>query len=265
MSQNYNATSNTILQELDKIKDASMYEGIRTPIPNYLYIQRYGRRAQGQMDKILSKIGKKGWFFFKADEQPEKGKLTQKFSMNLQKHADTGKEYTGCPLIEISKETLMKEELPEFFEYLKEKEQQFFCLFTIKNATDAASVQKCIEQYFFTRVVYADEFSVEEQFAIIRNVCEEYGFSIDRREQAFIMQGLKEREWQENEHVEFLLQNAAKAVIYEAMMEDKAKEKSISAELSEKLLKNLKKTAEKEKVFGFRQREAEKQEEYQCE
>lgn len=264
MSRSDNISSNTILQELDKIKDIALYEGIRTPIPNYLYIQRYGRRAQEQMDTILSKIGKKGWFFFQTDKQSEKGKLTQKFSMELQKYADTGKEYTGCVLIEISKETLRKEELPEFLEYLKEKEQQFFCLFTIKNAKDAVSVQKCMEQYFFTRIVYAEEFSVEEQFAIIRSICEEYGFGIDYMEWEFLMRGLKEREWKENEHVAFLLQNAAKAVIYEAVLEDNLEERLLSAELSEKLLNNLKKTAEKEKIFGFRQREAGKQEEYQC-
>lgn len=62
MCQNNNTVSNTILQELDKIKDVEMNEGIGTPIPNYLYIQRYGRKAQEQMDKILQNIGKKTGF-----------------------------------------------------------------------------------------------------------------------------------------------------------------------------------------------------------
>lgn len=265
MSCNYDAAPNTILRELDKIKDAEMYEGIRTPIPNYLYIPRYGRKLRGQMDEILARMGKKGWFFFKADEWSEGGKLVEKFNMDLQKHSDTGKEYTGCVLIELSKETLMKDGLPEFFEYLKEKEQQFFFLFAVKDAKDAAAVQKCMEQYFFTRVVYADEFSIEEQFDIIRNICREYGFGIDLKEQAFIIRGLKEREWKENEHMEFILQNAAKAVIYETMLDDKAKERSVSAEMSEKLLENLQKTAKKEKVFGFCAREEVKREEYQYE
>lgn len=265
MCQNYNAVSNTILQELDKINDVEMNEGICTPIPNYLYIQRYGRRAQEQMDKILLKIGKKGWFLFKTEDQLCEGGLIKNFSMELHRYADTGKEFTGCSLIEISKETLMKDELPEFLEYLKENEKRIYCLFTIKNVKDAVSVQKCIEQYFFTRIVYAEDFSIEEQFDIIRNTCEEYGFGIDHKEQVFIMRGLKDRKWKANEHVEFILQNAARAVIYEAILEDKIKERLMSAELSMKLLENLQKKTEKEKIFGFQQRDLEKQEEYQYE
>lgn len=265
MCQNYNAVSNTILQELDKIKDVELNEGICTPIPNYLYIQRYGRKAQDQMDEILVKIGKKDWFLFKTEEESCKEGLIKNFSMNLRKYADTGKEFTGCSLVEISKETLRKDELPEFLEYLKENENRLYYLFTIKNAKDAVSVQKCIEQFFFTRIVYAEDFSIEEQFDIIRNTCEEYGFGINRKERIFIMRGLKNRKWKTNEHVEFILQNAARAVIYEAILEDKTKERLMSAELSIKLLENLRKKAETEKTFGFQQIEFEKQEENQYE
>lgn len=265
MSRNYTTVSNTILQELNKIKDVEINEGTAAPIPNYLYIQRYGRRAQEQMDNILSKIGKKDWFFFRTQEQSEKEKLIEKFRIDLHRHADTGKEYTGCLLIEISKETLMGEELSGFFEYLKEKERQLYYLFTIKNAKDAESVHKCIGQYFFTRIVYAEEYSIEEQFDIIRNTCDEYGFGIGDSEQSFIMRGLEDRKWKASEHVEFILQNVVRAVIYEAMLEDKARERLISAELSRKLLEHLQKTAEKEKIMGFQPREIEKREEYQYE
>ncbi|MCM1044221.1 MAG: hypothetical protein NC417_01815 [Candidatus Gastranaerophilales bacterium] len=265
MSRNYNAASNTILQELEKIKDVEINEGICTPIPNYLYIQRYGRSAQEQMDQILTKIGKKDWFLFKTGEQSEEKKLIEKFDMDLHRHADTGKEYTGCSLIELSKETLGRDELPEFLEYLKENERQLYCLFTIKNAGDAVSAQKCIEQYFFTRIVYAEEFSVEEQFDIIRDTCEEYGFGIARKERIGIMRGLEDRKWKADEQVAFLLQNAARSVIYEAMLEDQAKKRLISAELSERLLSKLQKTTEKERILGFQPREVEKREEYQYE
>ncbi|MCM1184634.1 MAG: hypothetical protein NC337_14785 [Roseburia sp.] len=178
MSRNDTAVSTVILQELDKIKDIEIKEGIHMPIPNWLYVQRYGRRAQEQMDKILPRIGKKDWFLFKTKEEPEEKKLIEKFNIALRRHADTGKEYTGCPLIEISKETLIGDELPGFLEHLKENERQLYYLFTVKNAKDAVSAQKCIEQYFFTRVVYAEAFSAEEQFDTIRSTCEEYGFRI---------------------------------------------------------------------------------------
>lgn len=265
MCQNYDAVSNTILQELNKIKDVELNEGICTPIPNYLYIQRYGRKAQEQMDEILLRIGKKDWFLFKTEEESCEEGLIRKFSMNLRKYADTGKEFTGCSLIEISKETLMKDDLPEFLEYLKENENRIYYLFTIKDVKDTVSVQKCIEQYFFTRIVYAEDFSIEEQFDIVRNTCDEYGFGIERKERIFIMRELKDRKWKTDEHVAFRLQNAVRAVIYEAMLEDKIRERLMSMELSMKLLENLQKKAEKEKVFGFQQREFERQEEYQYE
>ncbi|MCM1047165.1 MAG: hypothetical protein NC433_01910 [Clostridiales bacterium] len=265
MSRNYTSGANTILQELNKIKEIEIYEGISTPIPNYLYVQRYGRKAQAQMNKILAKIGKKDWFLFKAQEQSEKEGLIEKFRLNLHRHADTGKDYTGCSVIELSTEMLLRDELPVFLEYLKENERQLYYLFTIKSAKDAVSAQKYIEQYFFTRIVYAEEFSLEEQFDIIRNTCEEYGFSINNRARLLIMKGLEEREWKAEEHVEFILQNAARAIIYEAMLEDKITQRLISAELSKKLLENLHQKAEPEKVFGFRQIEYKKEEDYQYE
>lgn len=249
--------TNPILQELNKIGEIESREGIKVPRPKFFYVQRYGRKAQNQMQEILSLVGRKEWFLFRADDSfPEAG-LRRNFVTELAKHAGTGKEFEGCVLIELSKDTLLKEEFVEFLEFLKERENKLYYVFTTKKPKDAASVQKCIEQYFFVRTVCAERYSVEEQIAIVKDICEEYGFHISPKVKTLLANGLKSKEWKEDDYVDYRLRSEVCTIIYEAVLEQQTGNRRFSPEMAWRLMENLQKGNAEEIAFGFHKREFE--------
>ena len=255
MSRNFGA--DPILKELSRISDTESREGIKVPRPKFFYVQRYGRKAQDQVREILQAVGRKEWFLFKTqDNFPESG-LCRNFATELAKHAGTGKEFVGCVLIELSKETLFKEEFAEFLELLKERENKLYYVFTTKKPKDAVSVQKCIEQYFFVRTVYAESYSVEEQVALIKDICEEYGFHISPKVKMLLANGLKSKEWKEDDNVDYRLRSVVCTIIYEAVLEQQTGNCRFSPEMAWDLLENLQKGNAEEITFGFHTREFE--------
>lgn len=246
-----------IMQELNRIKDIEFREGIKVPRPKIFYVQRYGRMARDQVQEILPAVGRKEWFLFKAEESfPEAG-IRRNFVTELAKHATIGKEFDGCVLVELSKDTLLREEFTEFMEFLKDREDKLYYVFATRKPKDAVSVQKCIEQYFFVRTVYAEGYSAEEQMAMIKDICEEFGSSIDPKAQNLLTNGLKSKEWREDERVACRLRNEIYTVIYEMLLEGKSKDRKFSPEMAWKLLDNLQKGNAEETIFGFHKREFE--------
>ena len=251
------AIPNSILQELNQIRDIESGVGIKVPLPKFFYVQRYGRKAQDQMKEIFRVLGGKEWFLFKTENNfPEAG-LRRNFVTELGKHAGIGKEFEGCVLIEVSKDTLLREEFTEFLEFLKEQEDKLYYMFTTKKSKDAVSIQKCIEQYFFVRTVYAEDYSVEEQLAMIEDICGEYGFDVIAKTKTLLMNGLKSKEWKEDDYVDCRIRNEVSAIIYEAVLEQQSKSCIISPEMAWKLLENLQKGNAEETTFGFHKREFE--------
>ena len=255
MRRNYE--TNPILQELDQIRDIESRGKIKVPRPKFFYVQRYGRKAQDQVQEILQTVGRREWFPFKTqDNFPEAG-LCRNFVTELAKHAGTGKEFEGCVFIELSKDTLLRDEFAEFMEFLKEQESKLYYVFTTKKPKDAVSVQKCIEQYFFVRTVYAESYSVEEQLDMVKDICEEYGFHISSKVKTLLVNGLKSKEWKEDDYVDYRLRSEVCTVIYEAVLEQHTGNYRFSPEMAWSLLENLQKGNAEETTFGFHKREFE--------
>lgn len=254
---NRNVETNSILQELNRIRGTESRRGIKVPMPTFIYVQRYGRKAQDQVQEILSLVGKREWFLFKTqDSFPEVG-LRRNFVTEIAKHAGTGKEFEGCVFIELSKDTLLTEEFAEFLEFLKKRENKLYYVFTTKKSKDAVSIQKCIEQYFFVRMVWAESYCVEEQLTMVEAVCEEYGFHIDPKAKTLLANGLKSKEWREDDCVDYRLRNEVCAIIYEAVLGRQTDNCGFSPEMAWKLLENLQKGNAEEITFGFNKREFE--------
>ena len=254
---NQYAITNSIIQELHKIKEIESHEGIKVPLPKFFYVQRYGRKVQEQVQEMLQTVRRKEWFLFKTEESfPEAG-LRRNFVTELEKHAGIGKKYEGCVLIELSKQTLLREEFTEFLEFLKDREDQLYYLFTTKRPKDAVSVQRCIEQYFFVRTVYAESYSVEEQMSMIKDICREYGFDISTKAKSLLLNGLKSKEWKEDDNVDYRLRNEVCTIIYESVLGQQSKDRRLSPEMAWRLLENLQKGSAEETTFGFHKREFE--------
>ena len=186
-----------MINEMKQIRMLEKTRGIKMPLPNFFYVERYGRCAQEQMDELLAEIGKKEWFLFKTDVRNKEGGLIHNFVVELEKYAKLGKVYDECVLIEFSEEIHLEDEFEEFIEYLKLLEDKIYFFFTMNQSKNTAFVQECMERYFFVRVIEAKEYSVLEQLEEIRNTCREYQYEITKDAETAFKNGLKKRngEW----------------------------------------------------------------------
>ncbi len=243
-----------MIQEIKQLKLLEERMGIKVPLPNFFYVEKYGRNLVEQMEYILTVIGRKEWFLFSTDCRFKEGGLLHNFVIELEKHANLGKEYTGCVLIELSEDILQEEEFETFLNYLKLLEDKNYFLFTMKESQNTVFVQECMEQYFFVRIIQAQKYSTLEQWEEIRKVCEEYQFEIENEAEKYMKVQLTKREWKEEEQVLCRLRNVTCSMVYENMVEavlgestneekrlkedETTKNELIKKELKEKVLKD---------------------------
>lgn len=263
-----------MINEMKKLKMLEEIRGMKMPLPNFFYVERYGRTAEEQMKDLLTGIGKKEWFLFKTDVRNKEGGLLHNFVMELEKYAKLGKEYDECVLIELSDEIHLEDEFEEFVEYLKSLENRIYFLFTMKQSKNTAFVQECMEQYFFVRVIEAKEYSVQEQLEEIKNACGEYQYEITKDAETAFRMTLEKKEWKAEEQVLCRLRNGVRSMVYERMLESdmsdykgstNTKETEISkndavmtvgsftSQMAKKMLSKLESDNKKRAVIGFNQ------------
>lgn len=240
-----------MINEIERLISLEAELGIKLPFPKFFYIQRYGRRPEDEMERILSRIGRKEWFLFQINPEWKDKEMTEHFLLELEKHARVGKTYGGCVLIEFPEAIDMGEQLKPFFEYLKSQEENFDVLFTMKQSKNTVSVQQCMEQYFFVRTICAEEYSVEEQLGVIRNICEEYCFQLDSKAVEILMEGLKRKEWRIEERTVNSLRNKTCGMLYQAVMQEGVKEQFVTEEMALHMLEHMEKGISKKITFGF--------------
>lgn len=250
-----------MIKELKQLKMLEEERGMKMPLPNFFYIERYGRGAREQMDEILTGIGKKEWFLFKTDVKNKEGGLLHNFVMELEKYAKLGKAYDECVLIEFSEDIHMEEEFEEFAAYLKSLENRIYFLFTMKQTKNTAVVQECMEQYFFVRTIVAEEYSVQEQLEEIRNTCKEYQYEMTKEAETAFRDKLDKKEWGVEEQVLCRLRNGVCSMVYEGMLQTELTEaeKSVAAtwsftlKMAEKMLSKMEPENKKRSIIGFNQ------------
>lgn len=240
-----------MINEVKQLKMLEKKRGLKMPLPNFFYVERYGRCAEEQMDELIGEIGRKEWFLFKTDVRNKEGGLLHSFIIELEKHAKVGKEYDECVLIEFSEEILLEEGFEEFIEYIKTMEDRIYFIFSMKQSKNTASVQKCTEQYFFIRKILAKEYLIEEQWKIIKDTCEEYGFAITKEAEEYFKEELEKREWKAEEQLKCKLRNAVCSVVYEGMME--SENGMCTLDMAKKMLLKTEPEHKKRAIIGFSQ------------
>lgn len=254
-----------MIKEMNRLMMLEEKSGVKVPMPNFFYVERYGRKVEEQMDSILSGIGKKEWFLFKTDCRFKEGGILHNFVMELEKYAKLGKEYDECVLVELAEDIHMEDEFEEFLGYLKTLENKIYFLFTMKQAKNTAIIQQCIEQYFFVRTIYAGEYSGEEQWEVIQSTCKEYHFTINCASEAFMRKRLEKKVWNTEEQVVCKLKNGVRSMVYEGMLDTdiSKKETSVEAvkedkwiftlEMAEKMFAKMEPESKKKAIIGFNQ------------
>ena len=239
-----------MITEIKKIKELEHKTGIKIPQPVFFYIERYGRRLEEKMEEILPMIGKKEWFLFKTDCRFKEGGMFRNFIIELEKNAKVGKEYRECILIELEEDILLNEELDEFLSYLKYLEGKVFFLFTVKQGKNTIYIQEYIEQYFFIRKIYAEEYTMQEQMETIREICKEYEVEISQEAEEVLLKGMERKEWNEQEQVMLKLKNNVCNEIYELLLSSDMP-KVILKEMAENILKRMEPVKKKMHTMGF--------------
>lgn len=240
-------------EELMKLEYMTKTGGKKVPVPKFFYIQRYGRSLEEQMQDILPRIGNKSWFLFKSDGRFREENLLQNFVLELEKYASIGKEYKECILIEFTEDVMQKEGFMELLEYLKRQQKSFNFIFTMKDSKDTASIQKCLEQYFFVRRIDAKAYEPEEELEAIRSICAEYGLTLDGKAEETLRSGLENITWKTGDYVLQRLENGTSKMIYELFRENTDVERAVSVELAGQILENIGKSTKKKQAIGFRQ------------
>ena len=240
-------------EELMELEYITKTEGKKVPVPKFFYIERYGRCLEEQMKDILPRMGNKSWFLFKTDGRFREENLLQNFVLELEKYASIGKEYRECILIEFTEDAIQKDGFMELLEYLKRQQESFNFIFTMKDSKNTASIQKCLEQYFFLRRIEAKAYEVEEELEAIRCTCAEYGLTLDGKAEETLRRGLERIAWETGDYVLQRLENGTNKMIYELLWEKTELKREVSAELAGQSLENIGNGIKKKQVIGFRQ------------
>lgn len=242
-----------IVEELKKIRNLEMVEGIAVPVPSFLYIQQYGRRLEEQMDLIAEGLNKKEWFLFKIDERQREKGMVQSLSVELEKRAKIGKQYEECVLIEFGEGMYQQEALEELFDYLKTMEDKVSFLFTVKPSKNMDILQQCMEQYFFVRTIQGEAYTVEEQITLIQEHCERFRYCLTEKASQVFAEGLAKKQWKTYDHVACRLKNLVYGFLYENVLEGKDKADYITSEVALTILEQMDNEGSKKVTIGFKQ------------
>jgi len=238
---------NNLVKEIEKIVAQRKDNKLFLPTPTYLYVKHFGRDIEDSMEEITTLMGETEHFVFKTGRIQKTESLLRSFLMELEKHAFLGKEYAGCVLVELAPET-EQEELVDFLDYAQNSKEIKF-LFTTKEREE--EMQELLEQYFFVRVVKGQAYSCEEQLNILEDAFTDYHFTLEPEAREMFKNAFAEKEWQENDMVMNRIQNIAKNLVYEKMLEEGNGGCSISKEDAEAAVKKFSKEVQKRNVIGF--------------
>lgn len=238
----------SILEELNKVKACEQEKNVKLPKPYYLFVQKFGRSPEAELPEISETFGNGKWFSFLAESKKKDITIRNRFIMELEKHAEIGKTFQGHVLVELTGDEEPKE-LFELLSYIKQNVKQFQCIFTTRMLERAEEIKECLEQHFFVRKIEGKEYENAEQSTVFLRVLIEYGFDIDRLVNK-LETVFSEVHWEETDMVQCRIENLARNIVYNKMLETEAV-LEISADEVEKAMRVWKKKPEVTRRIGF--------------
>ena len=238
-----------LLNEMQQLFSAECM-GDTIPIPSYLFIQRYGREIQEEMQEITSLLGQKDCFFFCSVGRKSGEKLVTNFQMALERNSGIGKDYSGCILIEFSGKEEEKE-IEELLDYIDSQRARLHCIYTTKTAEKVKELKELLENYGFVKVVYGEEYEVVEQMEIFEEIVTTYGFQLEEEAKEVIIDFFHKQKWEEEDRVKIRIQNMAKEIVYNRLVKEKHQDKNIKKEEVENVLHLLQESKKPKRQMGF--------------
>lgn len=237
-----------LLSELERsVNNRSAHRDF--PIPNYLFVQKYGRTIQKELEEIAKVLGWEDSFYFKTEGAGKKEAALQRFRLEEERHAGLGRNFSGCVLIEITG-TEEKEELFELLEYLEAHQQRISSLFTTKNHVNMEFISNELEQFFFLRMIDGMKYEPQEQLNLFQGQLFKYGLMFSGEAEKVLQQFLEQKVWQESDMVEKRIQHLASHIVYTRQLMDRTGN-VIEKEEMEEALQKEQGTPEKKRTIGF--------------
>ena len=244
---------NNLLTEIQRIisKEDKRKGGL--PIPNYLFVQQYGRDIVEEMPQIAELFGQAQWFTFDTKSQHKEGNMLSHFKMELNRHAGIGREYSGSILVQLStsEEETEEKELEELLSYIDSQKSRLHCIYTMQAQEKVDEVKKRLENYGFVRVVYAKPYGVEEQLEIFMHALQEYHFQAGAEAKECAEVFFREKEWNASDAVKIRIENIAKEMVYSSFINEKEQGNVVQKEEAEKVFASLAKEMTKKRPIGF--------------
>ena len=239
-----------LLKEIQQLFEYKKEMEATIPIPSYLFVQRYGREINEDMKEIAEVFGQKEWFSFCCANSKNEEKLVNRFKMALERHSGIGKEYTGCILVEFSG---MEEEkqIEELLDYIDRQKSRLHCIYTIKASEEVKDIKEQLEKYGFVRIVQGEEYETYEQIEIFRETIEMYQFQLEEDAEEYVVDFFEKQKWQEEDMVKIRIQNMAKEIVYNKLMEAGHNEKLLKKEEVQLVLHSLKSSKMQKRQIGF--------------
>ena len=238
----------SVLEELNKVKVCEQERNIKLPKPYYQFVQKFGRSPEAELPEIAKSFGNGSWFSFFAEIRKKDVTMVNRFIMELEKHAEIGKAFQGHVLVELTGEEDPKE-LFELLSYIKQNAKQFQCIFTTRMLERAEEIKTCLEQHFFVRKIEGKEYEKAEQSTIFLRVLLEHGFDIDQLTNT-LETLFSDVRWEEKDMVQSRIENLARNIAYNKMLEAENTLK-VSPEEIEEAMKEWKKASETGHRIGF--------------
>lgn len=244
---------NNLLTEMQQILGREDARKGSLPIPNYLYIQQYGRDLVDEMPQIAALFGQTEWFSFDTGAQQKEGNILSHFMMELNRHAGVGREYSGSILIELStpEEEKEEKELEELLSYIDSQGNRLHCVYTMREQENVDKVKKQLENYGFVRVVYAKPYQADEQMEIFLDTLQTYQFQADTEAKRCAEAFFQEKEWETSDAVKIRIENIAKEIVYCSFVNEEVQDNIVQKEEVEQVLASLAKEMTKKRQIGF--------------
>lgn len=238
-----------LLLELQCIVEGKI-NNIDCPIPCYLFVQKYGRTIQGELLQITQTLGREKYFFFKAEGTQKEETILRRFLLEEERHAELGKKYNGCVLIELSGEESEKE-LYDLLDYLDRHQQRISLLFTTKEPLNSNDIRKQLEQFFFVRVIEGAKYGVQEQLTLFVDKLGSYQFELSESAMEEIKSFVEHKEWKEGDMVEKRIQNLVSDIVYNRILAKEEENSVIEKEDIVIALHKVTENTEKRGIIGF--------------
>jgi len=244
---------NNLLTEIQQILEMKDARKGSLPIPNYLFIQQYGRDLMEEMPQIAALFGQTEWFLFDTGAQQKEGTILSHFKLELNRHAGVGREYSGSILIDLStpEEEKEEKELEELLSYLDSQKNRLHCVYTMRGQETVDKVKKQLENYGFVRVVYAKPYQADEQMEIFLDTLQAYQFQADAEAKRCAEAFFQEKDWETSDAVKIRIENIAKEIVYCSFVNEEVQDNIVQKEEVEKVFTALAKEMTKKRQIGF--------------